>query len=46
MRNLLRAMTSRATALDLPFGGFTATSNTQYESRKIDGLFRKNLFTF
>ena len=35
MENLLRAMTSGATALDLPFGGFTTTPNLSYESRKI-----------
>ena len=36
MGNLLRAMTSSATALELPFGGFTTTPNPQYESRTID----------
>ena len=34
--NLLGAMTSDATALDLTFGGFTTTPKPQYESRKID----------
>ena len=36
MGNLLRAITSDATALDLPFGGFTTTPNLQYETNKID----------
>ena len=29
-------MTSGATALDLPFGGFTTTSNPLYQRRKMD----------
>ena len=36
MGNPLRAMASEATALDLPFSGFTTTSKHQYKSRKID----------
>ena len=36
MANFLRAIKSGATALDLPFGGFTTTPNPQYESRKLD----------
>ena len=36
MGNLLRAVTSLTTALDLPFGGFTIIPNPKYESRKID----------
>ena len=35
-RMILRAITSGATALDLPFGGFTTTSHPQYETSKID----------
>ena len=35
MGNLL-GLASGATTLDLPFGGFTATPKSQYESRKID----------
>ena len=43
---ILRAITSDATALDLPFGGFTTTPNPQYESRKIDfcGYHHPNYF--
>ena len=36
MGNLLRAITSDATALDLPFGGFTTTPNPQDKTNKID----------
>ena len=44
-RMILRAITSDATALDLPFDGFT-TPNPQYESRKIDfcGYHHPNYF--
>ena len=40
MLNLHRAMTSGATALDLPFGGLTATPNLQYQRGKIDFVAR------
>ena len=45
-RMILRAITSDATALDLPFGGFKTTPNPQYESRKIDfcGYHHPNYF--
>ena len=36
MENSLRTTTSGATALDLPFGGFTTTPKPQYESSEID----------
>ena len=35
-RMILRAITSDATALDVPFVGFTTTPKPQYESKKID----------
>ena len=46
MGNLLRAITSDATALDLPFGGFTTTLNPQYEISRIDlcGYHHPNYF--
>ena len=46
MGNLLRAITSDATALDLPFGGFATTPNPQYETSKIDlcGYHHPNYF--
>ena len=46
MGNLLRAITSDATALDLPLGGFTTTPNPQYETSKIDlcGYHHPNYF--
>ena len=45
-RMILRAITSDATALGLPFDGFTTTPNPQYESRKIDffGYHHPNYF--
>ena len=36
MGNLVKAMTSRDAALDLPSGGLTTILNPYYESRKID----------
>ena len=46
MGNLLKAMTSGVTALDLPFSRFTTTPNPQYETRKIDlcGYHHPNYF--
>ena len=36
MGNLHRAMAFGAIALNLPFGGLTATQKPQYQKRKID----------
>ena len=46
MGNLLRGITSDATAVDLPFGGFTTTPQPQLETSKIDlcGYHHPNYF--
>ena len=46
-RMILRAITSDPTVVDLQFGGFTTTPNTQYGSGKKDfcGYHHSNYFT-